>query len=162
MAIRAMLLVATALALVASIATPSAAEAGKTTVETKLTIDSLTTENASGTVKAKGRNVPGRVLRRCQRKRQVIVFEEAGSQDLLASRTLTDGRGRWSAQPTQGEYLALPHHAIVVATVSRARKTGRRFKCRSATSTTVTPTPAALLAAETADRVERREGRGRS
>ena len=143
MPIRALLLVATALALVASIAAPSAAEAGKTPVRTKLAIDSLTTENASGTVKAKGRNVPGRVLRRCQRKRQVIVFEEAGSQDLLASRTLSDNKGRWSEQPTQGEYLTLPHHAIVVATAFRDRKTGRRFKCRSATSASVTPTPAA-------------------
>jgi len=114
----------------------------QTSVKARLTIDKLTAGNASGMVKTKGRRLPGRVKRRCQRKRQVIVFEEAGSQDLRAAQTLTDRRGRWSAQPTQGEYLTLPHHAVVVASVFRDRKSGRRFKCRSGTSTSVTPTPA--------------------
>ena len=116
-----------------------AAAAKKQPVRSRVTIGALSTDAATGTVKARGKNLPARVKRRCQKRRQVIVFEEASPQDLLAGRDLTNKKGRWSAKPTAGAYLDVPHHAIVVAATVRDRRTDRKFRCKGGSSDSVIP-----------------------
>lgn len=118
-----------------------AAGPNATPVRSKVAITTISTDVAGGKVTAKGKGVPPRVKRLCQRKRQVIVFEEATPQDFLVARDLTNKKGRWSATPTAGSYLGVPHHAIVVAKTVRDRKTERKFRCKGGTSASVTPSP---------------------
>ncbi len=133
---------AIALVVAASVAGIGEAAAGKAKpVRSKVSLAAITSELATGKVTARGQGVPARVKRDCRRRRQVIVFEQAAPQDFLVARDLTNKRGKWSATPTAGSYLSVPHHAIVVATTVRDRKTDRKFRCKGATSASVTPSP---------------------
>lgn len=110
-------------------------------VRSKVAVTAIVTDVAAGKVNAKGKGVPRRVKWLYQHKRQVIVFEEAAPQDFLVAQDPTNRKGKWSATPTAGTYLSVPHHAIVVATTVRDPKTDRKFRCKGSTSASVTPSP---------------------
>jgi hypothetical protein len=119
---------------VGAVGSTIATGAGKKKVRTKVTITHHATDYGdkfAGKVKAKSRQVPRRVKRKCQKRRKVVVFHKVAGGKERVGATRTNRRGRWvrnvGGEAEPGKYFAKAKRKTI-------KKQGKKIVCKKGKS----------------------------